>query len=171
MLNEVQKARLAVRFSQLDSNGNGFIEEDDMKLMADKACKKLLNDEKHTALRAEVHEAYRALWQKLEAAADTNGDHKISKEEFAEAWGDKLLNDQAAYQRSVQRILTALFKALDTDEDGTVDRATFDNIYKTFGWSSEELNTIAGSRDKFDLKSIHDAARQFHMGKAQPSAA
>ena len=166
MLNETQKARLAGRFSQFDCDGSGYIEEVDMKLMAEKICEKLLTDEKHAALRAEVHAAYRTLWQKLESAADTNGDHKISKEEFTVAWGADLLNDKEAYKQSVERMLTAIFTGMDTDGDGVVDRATFERIYAAFGWSHEQLKALAGSRDKFNLEAIHDAARQFHMGKA-----
>lgn len=111
------------RFAWLDTDGNGFIEWNDYLSEAQEVLHRF-DVQKDSAQGRAVIDAYHQKWNDLVAAADTDGDGRVSLEEFTVHMTDPHYCSTKADQLN-RAIGTAIMDMADSDEDGKISREEF----------------------------------------------
>jgi len=174
MLTDFQQAKLIFRFGQLAVADDGYIQQGDLETLAERLCDRLI-PAAMPAERSEVHEGYQALWRHLAATADTDGDNRVSRAEYLDAVGRGVVDDPQQYENSIDRIVTALFRALDIDGNGHLDLAELQRMGAAFGHSEQDIVTLFGMLDTdgngvISVDELTAAVRDFYYGDDPDSA-
>ncbi|MBO2452134.1 EF-hand domain-containing protein [Actinomadura barringtoniae] len=109
--------KLARRFKTFDSNGNGFVERADFV----EAAARMGEEFGHggdSAARRRLEELSVALWDHLVSVADSNGDGRITEEEYKAAFAAGLLETPESFDASYVPFLEAIMAIADADHDG-----------------------------------------------------
>lgn len=111
--------KLSQFFTQvLDQTGDGFLELGDLHTLARTVCWDLdLPEERE----AEVFAAFKDWWEHMSSTMDTDGDGKITCEEFVTATMHGCDTDPTYLDRGVHHTMRTLFRAADTDGNGVLD--------------------------------------------------
>ncbi|MFJ3671545.1 oxygenase MpaB family protein [Streptomyces sp. NPDC090106] len=135
----------------LDQTGDGYLDWPDLAAMARELATRLDLDEPE---ETRLYDAFAAWWRELQAALDTDGDGRVSADEYAAAVPS--LSGPALI-----RVAEVLFDATDKDDSGTIDadehRALFrtafhrdltttDGTYSRSVFVSEFLSFMSGRR-------------------------
>ncbi|MGW7053454.1 oxygenase MpaB family protein [Streptomyces sp. NPDC054887] len=105
----------------LDQTGDGYIDWPDLAAMARELSTRLDLDEPE---ETRLYDAFAAWWRELQAALDTDGDGRVSADEYAAAVptlaGPALI-----------RVAEVLFDATDKDSSGTIDADEYRTLFRT----------------------------------------
>ncbi len=151
-------------FAILDTDANGVISSDDMTAMGTRVCEQL-----HLAgspAAAAIMDVYASWWEQLRADCDADGDGRISRAEFAQAWlsGDR--DPQEYYSQQVGKLIDLLADTLDADGDGYIEQDEYLTLFRAMPNVDREV-VLAGfahldadgdgriSRDEFTAGASH----------------
>jgi len=114
--------KLDRRFATYDRDGDGFIERSDFEKSAAAMIAEfgLAPD---TGTGARLAGLCLALWESLAAAADRDGDGRISRAEYKAAFAAGLLETPQSFDAGYQPFLDAIMDVADVDGDGRLSRA------------------------------------------------
>ncbi|MDH6577367.1 oxygenase MpaB family protein [Kitasatospora sp. MAP5-34] len=116
---DARRPKLGQFFSLvLDQTGEGYIDANDLQAMAQNVCWQL---ELTDGGEAEVYAAFATWWEQLRTTMDTDGDGRVSREEFVTATVAHCDRDPAYLERGLQVAVRAVFRAADTDGNGFLD--------------------------------------------------
>ncbi|MGN9760167.1 oxygenase MpaB family protein [Streptomyces sp. SD31] len=105
----------------LDQTGDGHLDWPDLAAMARELSTRLDLDEPE---ESRLYDAFAAWWRELQAALDTDGDGRVSADEYAAAVptlaGPALI-----------RVAEVLFDATDKDRSGTIDADEYRALFRT----------------------------------------
>ncbi|MFI8233941.1 oxygenase MpaB family protein [Streptomyces sp. NPDC085900] len=105
----------------LDQTGDGYLDWPDLAAMARELATRLDLDE---PAETRLYDAFAAWWRELQAALDTDGDGRVSADEYAAAVptlaGPALI-----------RVAEVLFDAADKDGSGTIDSHEYRALFRT----------------------------------------
>ncbi|MBG6136575.1 EF-hand domain-containing protein [Longispora fulva] len=145
MTSELLIEKLNRGFAQLDVNGNGQIDRDDVLGLGSRIL--LGFGESPTSAKGiQVLDSYDALWEQLTAHADADGDGVISPQEYRDGMtgafvhGDKL---DSVFQPAAE----AVMRIADTDGDGTIDREEFETLLRAFGTDGADIDAAFAALD------------------------
>lgn len=145
MLGELQKQKLAKMFQLVDTNQNGFLSKEDFddrfQLIAE-ASQTQQSSPEYERLRA----SFEADWEALKVRLDTNGDGRVSLEEWLMYYADMLSSD-GGYEEIIVKHAEATFDADDTNGDGMVDISKF---LKARKWPDSDAAEEEEIRRRFD---------------------
>lgn len=122
-------------FSLFDADGNGYIEPADFELMGRRvvaAVPAAGDDAKERLLGA-----FRRYWETLSSELDTDGDGRVSPEEFTAV----VLNPQR-FDPTVDEFAQALAAMGDPDGDGLVGRADFVALMTAIGFERPNIEAL-----------------------------
>jgi Ca2+-binding EF-hand superfamily protein len=128
MATDFQRLKVANVFNAMDINGDGFLEEQDFRGLA----------ERWTAVRGsddddQISSVMLGWWQAL-SSADQNRDNKVTLEEVM------LLVDQLpGMQDAVVATANAMFDAIDANGDGRISSEEYKQVVT--GWMGYEAET------------------------------
>lgn len=160
---DLQQAKIGKLFSQLDANGNGYIEESDVSAIAQRVLAGLGESESAPKGR-ELVRSYMSIWTKLVEGMDLNADGRILPEEYKQGIAKTFLEPEGAYDRYFHPAVVATWELLDTNGDGTVSRSEFDTFQRAFGTPPEELDEIFAKVDS-DGSGVLDKAEMIEHGR------
>ena len=148
MLSEIMKKKLAKHFQFQDSNGDGFVEKADWERCAQNLAgirEWAPDSPEYKDILAKHIDIWTDNWQ----PADTDGNGKVSKEEYLELaeqlrTGHKPstnagLADQGepeekkSYLDRLHELFNAIFDIIDQDEDGEIMLVDYTNYFKVWG--------------------------------------
>jgi Ca2+-binding EF-hand superfamily protein len=121
--NGLRELNLKAIFAILDTDGDGFISEDDFAAMA-----KRFTDEFEVtgdAPGVAVDAAFLAWWERLRADYDSDGDGRVGLAEFTAAFVSGGGNPEAYYQQLLGPVLEVVGQTMDVDGDGFIDTAEY----------------------------------------------
>ncbi|MGW6919541.1 oxygenase MpaB family protein [Kitasatospora sp. NPDC054939] len=113
----------------LDQTGNGFLDWPDLAAMAREQAGRLDLDE---PAETRLYGAYAAWWKELQSALDTDGDGRVSRQEYAEA-------APALAGPALIRLAEVLFDAVDADGNQAIDADEYRALFRT-GFRREPLD-------------------------------
>lgn len=128
MLSDLQTKKLTRYFQVYDIDDDGQIEASDFERIVENV--QLLHGGGREAepLRA----AYMSRWDRLRAAADSDGDRGIDLDEWLGYW-QLTLEDDDRFEVEAQAITDRLFTVFDLDEDDAIGPSEFADFYGVFG--------------------------------------
>ncbi|GGT18023.1 EF-hand domain-containing protein [Streptomyces purpureus] len=110
----LKQRKLQRHFELLDIDGNGFIEQSDLREFADRITE-AAGAEGSPQSRALRTEADR-LWQALQKTLDADGDQRVSRDEFISA------ADITQVMNEAVKLGKMSFDVIDSDQDGRISR-------------------------------------------------
>lgn len=118
-----ENRRLAQEFFRrvLDQTGNGHLDWPDLAAMARELSTRLDLDEPE---ETRLYDAFAAWWRELQAALDTDGDGRVSAEEYATAV-------PSLAGPALIRVAEVLFDATDKDGNGSIDADEYRTLFRT----------------------------------------
>ncbi|MFH8748041.1 EF-hand domain-containing protein [Streptomyces rimosus] len=131
-------------FNLADVNGNGYIEEDDLRQLAERTLTHF-GYSKESPKWARLHEAYVKAWQIMYELTDTDKDNRISRTEF-QGYMDRNAKPSTA-DGLLRPITDAEFDVADTDNDGYLSQDEYAELLRAFGLSTRDARTGARSID------------------------
>lgn len=172
MLGTVQQTNLNRVFDALDITGDGDISADDFQALARNV--RAVRDDVDTELAAEIDQAFSDWWEIFRAAADSDGDGRVSREEFILAVDNGLQNDPKYIDR-MMHVSEVAFHAADTDGTGRLTPTQVERIYEAFGvdsrFSAETFSRIDRDGDGFiTIDELLQASRDVYRSN-DPEAA
>lgn len=105
----------------LDQTGDGHLTWPDLAAMARELSTRLDLDE---AEETRLYDAFAAWWRELQTALDTDGDGRVSAEEYAAAV-------PSLAGPALIRVAEVLFDATDKDGNGTIDADEYRTLFRT----------------------------------------
>ncbi|MDV6290948.1 EF-hand domain-containing protein [Streptomyces sp. UP1A-1] len=105
----------------LDQTGDGLLDWPDLAAMARELSTRLDLDEPE---ETRLYDAFAAWWRELQAALDTDGDGRVSAEEYAAAV-------PSLAGPALIRVAEVLFEATDRDGSGTIDAVEYRALFRT----------------------------------------
>ncbi|MER7576525.1 oxygenase MpaB family protein [Streptomyces sp. NPDC126514] len=105
----------------LDQTGDGYLDWPDLAAMARELSTRLDLDE---PAETRLYDAFAAWWRELQAALDTDGDGRVSADEYATAV-------PALAGPALIRVAEVLFDATDKDGSGTIDADEYRSLFRT----------------------------------------
>lgn len=133
------------RFASLDADGNGVLEKRDFELSTTRVLEEF-GAPAGSAAATKLQDATMAVWTHLVRAADQNSDDKISKDEFANAVVNGLLDQPASYNDTYQPYLNALMDIVDPENAGIAIDTYLRCEPRQCGWLSVEVQRHAFAR-------------------------
>ncbi|WP_328876837.1 EF-hand domain-containing protein [Streptomyces sp. NBC_00299] len=129
MIGDLQRRNINAAFDTLDVTGDDHIDQDDFRVRVDRL--RTLRPDMDEKLACELRDTFDAWWEIIRRAADSDGDGRVTREEFTAAI-DAGLEEDPAYIDQMVRVAQAVADAADRDGDGMLDRSELDLIYKAF---------------------------------------
>ncbi|GIG61971.1 hypothetical protein Lfu02_63430 [Longispora fulva] len=124
-------------FRQIDFDGNGVIERDDLVGMGSRllsAFGEPATSPKGTAVMAGVV----TFWTELSAAVDIDGDDRITPEEYQRGMVSTFVDNPTAVDRAFRPMVEAMAGLLDTDADGTISISEYVAALDVLGTAGPE---------------------------------
>ena len=134
MLSPFVQRKIALAFYKYDRTKNGLLEKEDLLLVGKKIAESFDLKESDRKYQ-EIIETYSKAWDNYLAAADIDGDGKVSLQEFFEA-REKMDSSQIAKNQEVNKLM---FDCLDVDGDGTISFKEYEALLKALGETNEEI--------------------------------
>ncbi|MER5933914.1 EF-hand domain-containing protein [Streptomyces sp. NPDC002054] len=133
-------------FDLLDTDGNGFIEPQDWTRTADAFLRSFDHAEESPQAKA-LHQAYELVHQRICSAMDTDGDGRVSRQEF-HAGLHRHVADPALLDRTFRPALDAEFDTADINEDGVLGGAEIQRVWDAWGMSTADAETATRYMDQ-----------------------
>jgi Ca2+-binding EF-hand superfamily protein len=146
MLTALQRRKLQLRFALLDTDGNGYLSQEDYDLVTLRLCA-AFGHLPGTAAYERVHNAYLKLWEQLRSRMDLDGTGQISLGQFM-AGCERLLKEQP--QPPTHDPVDLIFDMVDADQNGVIDLTEFTTWMHAYGVGAQE--TV----EAFDLLDADD---------------
>ncbi|UWM50016.1 oxygenase MpaB family protein [Streptomyces carpaticus] len=105
----------------LDQTGDGFVEWPDLAAMARELATRLDLEE---PAETRLYTAFADWWRELQAELDTDGDGRVSRDEYARAV-------PSLAGPALIRVAEVLFDVTDTDGNGVIDEAEYRALFRT----------------------------------------
>ncbi|MEV0502022.1 EF-hand domain-containing protein [Streptomyces spectabilis] len=130
MTEDVKAQKFSTLFRWFDQNGDGLLTHDDLHAMAERFA--ALAREDDTANATAMRDAFETWWQLLLTHGDSDGDGRISPQEFITVM-KAAVTDPQHFEQAVLAIVDALMRALDTNQDGTLSQEEYVRMYDALG--------------------------------------
>ncbi|MEU3956811.1 EF-hand domain-containing protein [Streptomyces achromogenes] len=127
--------RVQLVFSLFDADGNGVLEADDFELMGTRVVEAV--PEAGDSAKTRLLDAFRRYWETLVRELDTDGDGRVSPEEFT-----AIVLDPQRFDATVDEFADALATIGDPDGDGFVERAHFTALMTAIGFRRANIDAL-----------------------------
>ncbi|EDY47264.1 calcium binding protein [Streptomyces clavuligerus] len=141
----LQRAKLALRFRQMDKDGNGWLQAADYEAMA----RRLITASGTPAgspAAVRMTELALGMWRALEKRMDTDGDGRISPEEFIASTARSVIGHDG-YDRVIRPMMTHIITLFDTDGDRRLSQDEFCALFTCCGLTPADAGIAFGKLD------------------------
>lgn len=116
--------RIDHNFDAIDSNGNGFIEWDDLVSYGDRVKQRFVADADQ---KENLDRQLRRYWEWLVAQVDSDADGRVSRDEYRAVFLNLAQDDDAVekWSQSIQPLADAIVDVVDEDGDGKLNEDEF----------------------------------------------
>ncbi|MFE7528363.1 EF-hand domain-containing protein [Kitasatospora sp. NPDC057542] len=172
MLGTLQKTNINRQFDILDITHDGFISEDDFQTLARNV--RGLRDDLDPKTAAKIDKAFADWWKHFQRVADSDGDGKVTREEFLAAIEHGMDQDRD-YVDQMVIVPRIIFQTADTDGTGELTHAQMARVYKAIGinakFSKEMFDRIdLDGNGRISLDEFLQTARDVYLNN-DPNAA
>jgi Ca2+-binding EF-hand superfamily protein len=146
----------------LDTDRDGIIAASDFEQLAQGVCDHLGVPDGPQA--AAVHSAYRAWWQQLSSACDSDGNGQVTRAEFTTAHLTGHGDPEAYYQQQLSALFEIVTDAMDIDGDGFIGQAEYVRLFRLADVSEEVV--LAGFQRLDQDRDGRISTHEFRAGAA-----
>lgn len=162
MLTALQRRKLQLRFALLDTDGNGYLSQEDYDLVTLRLCA-AFGHLPGTAEYERVHTAYLKLWEQLRSRMDLDGTGRITLEQFMTGC-ERLLQElpDSPPRTPAHDPVDLIFDMVDADQNGVIDLVEFTTWMHAYG---------VGARDTVEAFDLLDADDDGVLSRPEVAAA
>ena len=153
MLSPFVQRKIALAFYKYDLSKNGLLEKEDLLLVGKKIAESFGLKESDTKYQ-QILDNYAKAWDNYVAAADKDGDGKVSLMDFFEL-RENMDPTQVA---KIQEIYNLMFDCLDVDGNGTISLKEYEVWLKALGETNEKM--IKRGFDNMDINKDGTISRE-----------
>ena len=146
---------LARRFAVIDANGNGVLDAGDYQLAARRLCEAFGYAADSAAARSAAT-ALSALFDRMLAHMDADGDHVITQDELVSAAGREV-GDRAGFDAAAGATARTLIQVADADGNGVLDAGEYTRLAAVYGVDADQAARAFGRLD-LDRNGVLDTA-------------
>ena len=146
---------LARRFAVIDANGNGVLDAGDYQLAARRLCEAFGYAADSAAARSAAT-ALSALFDRMLAHMDADGDHVITQDEWVSAAGREV-GDRAGFDAAAGATARTLIQVADADGNGVLDAGEYTRLAAVYGVDADQAARAFGRLD-LDRNGVLDTA-------------
>ena len=167
MTTELLERKLELAYAQLDIDGNGYVERDDVVGLGARLLVGF--GESPTSVKGRsIIDRFDALWTTLAERLDVDRDGRILPEEYRQAMTAAFV-DGPDFERVFRPAAEAVVQLSDVDDDGVVTAEEFQIVQRAFGTSPDAAATAFGKLDTdgsgtLTVDELIDATRVFFTG-------
>lgn len=155
-------------FRGADVDGDGFITQQDVRLMSERyiAARDTAPDAATARLLTEAMDGF---WTNVIAPMDQDGDGKVDLREMTDGFR-RVLTDPAQYPEQIEPVTDYFFDLADLNGDGKIDQAEFQQMYLSVaGVPGEDCAAVFAALDRdgsgaLDRAEFHQAVAEFFYG-------
>ncbi|MFH9570487.1 EF-hand domain-containing protein [Streptomyces sp. NPDC017230] len=152
--------RIELVFSLFDADGNGYLELADFDLMSDRVVAAV--PDAHEATADRLAGAFRRYGETLLNELDTNGDGRVSPEEFT-----SIVLNPRRFDATVDEFAEALAAMGDPDGDGFVARPEFTALMIAIGFQRPNIEALfqafgPDGEDRIRVSTWADGIRDYY---------
>lgn len=155
-------------FGHIDVNGNGYIDHDDVAALVARLAAGFhepLSGDKGRAVAA----GFEDFWTAVTAAADTDGDGRITSQEWNAGMVEAFVEPEDGFDKHLRPAVEAVMRLADTDGDGRIGITEFTVIQTAFGTRASGVDAAFTHLDTdrdgaVSVPELVEAARQFYTG-------
>ncbi len=140
MLTEFQKVKLPNLFNMFDMDADGTINQRDIVRIVD-ACSVKRGWQNGEKEYKALYNHFISIWENLLEVADKNQDDHLTLEEFLKFYGH-IIDNEELYTQMIQGLGTAVFSTFDTNSDGNLSLAEYQDFYRVIGLKTNFATTI-----------------------------
>ncbi|MFE9455027.1 EF-hand domain-containing protein [Streptomyces sp. NPDC006739] len=164
----LQDLKYAQWFRGADVDGDGFITQQDVRMMSERyiAARGTTPDSETARLLTERMDGF---WTTVIAPMDQDGDGKVDLREMTEGFR-RALTDPALYPQQVEPVTDCFFDLVDLNGDGQIDQTEFQQMFDAVaGVPSEDCAAVFAALDRdgsgaLDRAEFHQAVTEFFYG-------
>jgi Ca2+-binding EF-hand superfamily protein len=144
MLTEFQKRKLTLRFYMADTSKDGIVELADFEQQGQKVAE-LRGIQPGSTDYEQIISAYRNIWQVYWKGADTDGDNKVTVDEYLK-FTDHVIAIKTDEKTKLEQV-KALFDIVDADGNGEIELKEYTIYLKAVGKSEEDAKVAFSKID------------------------
>jgi len=145
MVTEFQKRKIFLAFYKFDTSKDGIVDVSDWELQA-KRVAEALDVKPGTSDYEEILKAYRNAWDGYFKPADTDGDGKVTSEEYFNTFAPFIAEGNASLEKAMT-LNQGVFDAIDLDGSGKIDAKEFRIYFKGLNLSEEDAKVAFSKLD------------------------
>lgn len=174
MANLIQQRKLGKAFQHLDIDRSGYVEQQDLTNLG----VRLLDNfgVGHDDPRArKIADGFGTFWTALAAALDTDGDRRLSLEEYRDGMLAGFGQPDGAFEQHFRPGAMAVLELADTDGDGYLGPDEFAAMQHAFGTTRAESDFAFATLDRdadgrLSLDELIESVREFYIGEDENAA-
>ncbi|MCX5205504.1 EF-hand domain-containing protein [Streptomyces sp. NBC_00237] len=155
-------------FKGADVDGDGFITQQDVRMMSERyiAARGAAPD---STTSRQLSEGMDGFWMNVIAPMDQDGDGKVDLREMTEGFR-RVLTDPALYPEQIAPVTDRFFDLVDLNGDGKIDQAEFQQMFDSVaGVPGEDCASVFAALDRdgsgaLDRAEFHQAITEFFYG-------
>lgn len=144
-MNDLQMRKIDRAFEQMDTDGSGFLDRDDIQALAARLIVGFGETPSSVKGRA-VLDSFDGIWHTLADALDVNHDGMLSPAEFRDGMVGSFI-DGPQYDAVFRLAAEAVVSLCDTDGDGVLRRDEFAMFQAAFGTGTEDVDIAFAALD------------------------
>ncbi|WP_026212542.1 EF-hand domain-containing protein [Longispora albida] len=155
-------------FRGADVDGDGFITQDDVRMMSERYIAARGTAPGSSTAR-QLTDGMDGFWANVIAPMDQDGDGKVDVREMTEGFR-RVLTDRAMYPEQIAPVTNCFFDLVDLNGDGTISMAEFQQMFDSVaGVSSEDCAAVFTALDHdgsgaLSRAEFHQAVTEFFYG-------
>ena len=168
MVTDVQRRKMDREFNLFDHDCDGILARSDYMSVAHKLIETFGISPKSGRGKA-VIAAYEALWQRHVRDFDTDGNGRITREEFHAAFEQEVLRENG-FNEVYLPLITALVDIVDGDEKDVLNRREFSKLMAVFNVSEVDAMVTftevdVDKNDRVTVREFIEVFREFYLGR------
>lgn len=164
----LQDLKYAQWFRGADVDGDGFITQQDVRMMSERyiAARGTAPDSSTARRLAEGMDGF---WANVIAPMDQDGDGQVDLREMTEGFR-RVLTDRALYSEQIEPVTDCFFELVDLNRDGKIDQAEFQLMFDSVAAvPGEDCAAVFAALDLdgsggLDRTEFHQAVEEFFYG-------
>lgn len=141
MLSEYHRKKLLHHFRCLDADNSGFIGKEDAEIFASRFAK-LRSAEPGSEIHQDLLSKWLRVWENFWSKADSDGDGKVSPEEFCEGIEKGVSNPDFN-----DPLIESVFEIVDLDGDGQISQEEHRLFFSVFDMDAEQSAFVFSKLD------------------------
>ncbi|TDV56554.1 EF-hand domain-containing protein [Actinophytocola oryzae] len=167
MTTQLQERKLDRAFNQLDLDGDGQIEHEDLMGLGARILVAFGESPTSTAGRR-IIDRLDVVWDTLRSEVDADQDGQISLSEFRSGMTSAFI-DGPKFDSAFRPGLDAVLELCDTDKDGLLSHQEFRALQQAFGTGPDHIDAAferldANGDGRLDLDELVAAVREYYTG-------